>query len=361
MRNPSFLELASLLIAAVIFVAGSTFDASAAKKCITIGQKSVCFEDGKGKKNNDGGDAGQNGGGDQGGGGGDQGAEGGDQGGDGGQGLNNTAKPFDCSKAQCDAGEITLDKPNKYGACCEPAGGLCPADKPNGTPPNCCAQGTAFREGFCYPETCGPGTVGTPPHCQRVCDPGKVLIDQSCYDPCPPGTLGAPPKCFCPPGQDWDDNAKTCKDRPKCTGGMVGTPPNCQCPPKTILKDGTCQNCSGGMVAVNGQCQCPKGKGVYKNECRKCWGGRESVNGVCKCPVGMTAYPRDDSDCVKGTQERCVWRGDAPICGDPECLPGEVFRGSAPEKSHQTYIDLGGAFGADCDISGSKAFCCHME
>jgi hypothetical protein len=114
------------------------------------------------------------------------------------------------------------------------------------------------------------------------------------------------------------------------------------------------------MVAVNGQCQCPKGKGFYEKECRKCWGGRESVNGMCKCPVGTTSYPNNDSDCVKGTQERCVWRGEAPICGDPECQPGEYFRGSAYGKDSGVYLSFGGAFGKDC-ATGSKAFCCHME
>src|SRR5688572_4978448 len=132
MRKHLVLLLPSLLITAAVLVVGSSFDASAAKKCITIGQKTICFNDGKGQKNIDGNNRGeQNGGG--GGGGGD------DQGNDDTPKLE--SKPFDCSKVQCDAGEVTLAKPNKYGACCEPAGGLCPADRPVGTPPNCCAHG----------------------------------------------------------------------------------------------------------------------------------------------------------------------------------------------------------------------------
>ncbi len=362
-------QLASLLIAAAVLVVGPSFNADAAQKCIKIGQKSVCFNDGKGQKNNGGeqngggaGDHGGGGGGDQGGGGGGNDGGGGDQGG-GGQGGGNDdtpqpqSKPLDCAKAQCDAGEVKLDKPSKYGACCAPAEGLCPADRPVGTPPNCCAHGTVFREGGCYPETCGPGMVGTPPHCDRMCAPGKVKVDQTCYDPCPAGTLGTPPNCRCPSGQVWDKNENACKG---CPTGMVGTPPNCQCPSNTILKDGTCQGCPNGQVAVNGNCQCPKGKGMYQGECRKCWGGRESVNGVCKCPPGRKAYPNNDSDCVKGIQERCVWRGEAPICGDPECLPGEVFRGSAYGKDSGVYHSLGGDFGKDC-ATGSKAFCCHFE
>src|SRR5687768_7349162 len=53
MRKPFVIQLALLLIAAAIFVLGASFDADAAKKCLTIGQKSVCFDDGKSKKGND--------------------------------------------------------------------------------------------------------------------------------------------------------------------------------------------------------------------------------------------------------------------------------------------------------------------
>ena len=361
MRKPSFLDLASLLIATAIFVLGSSFDASATKKCITIGQKSVCFDDGKGKGNNDDANTGANGGGDQGngenGGGGDQGNVGG--GGNQGDAPKAESKALDCSKAQCDAGEVKLDKPSKYGACCAPAEGFCPPDRPKGTPPNCCAEGTTFREGACWPDTCGPGTVGTPPHCQRTCGPGKVLVDQTCYDPCPAGTIGTPPDCRCPDGQVWDAGAKACKDRPKCTGGMVGTPPDCQCPPKTILKDGTCQACAGDRVVVDGKCQCPKGTGVYQKECRKCWGGRESVNGHCKCPVGKMGFPDpDESNCVRGTQVRCVWRGTAPFC-DGSCEPGEVQEEHTYDQNHVLDQSHTG-FGKSCS-SGNKVYCCSPQ
>ena len=61
-----------------------------------------------------------------------------------------TAK--DCKKARCEPGLVVLEKPNKYGACCEAREGLPPpaAEKCKfpgevGTPPNCqCPNGTEF-------------------------------------------------------------------------------------------------------------------------------------------------------------------------------------------------------------------------
>jgi hypothetical protein len=65
------------------------------------------------------------------------------------------AKTKDCKKARCEPGFVVLDKPNKYGACCEAREGLPPpkAAEPEqckfpgeiGTPPNCtCPSGTEF-------------------------------------------------------------------------------------------------------------------------------------------------------------------------------------------------------------------------
>ena len=344
-------------MAATILVVGSSFDASAAQKCITIGQKTLCFDNGKGKKTNDGGNIDNSGGGDQGGGGG-----GGGQGDDGGNGGGGNAgnpqpqtKPLDCAKAQCDAGEIKLDKPSKYGACCAPAEGLCPDDRPVGTPPNCCAHGTVFREGACYPETCGPGMVGTPPHCDRMCAPGKIKVDQTCYDPCPAGTLGTPPNCHCPSGQIWDKAENACKG---CPTGMVGTPPNCQCPPQTVLKDGTCQKCTSGMVVKDGQCQCPSNK-VYVPEddkCRKCDGDKEVIKGVCACRHGTMEFPPNSDLCAKGTQLRCRWDGTAPFC-DGGCSPGEIEMDHGYDQNHVMHQEDTG-FGKSCS-TGNKVYCCR--
>ena len=359
---------AASLIASGLLVFGSASEASAAKKCISIGQKTICFDNGKGQKQDgenqtggagsqggDQGNDGGNGGGDQGGG---QGNDGGNGGGGGGDADNNPqpqAKPLDCSKAQCDAGEIKLDTPSRYGACCAPAEGLCPADRPVGTPPNCCAQGTVFREGGCYPETCGPGMVGTPPHCDRVCPEGKFKVDQTCYDPCPAGTLGTPPNCHCPSGQIWDKAASVCKG---CPEGMVGTPPNCQCPPQTVMKDGACQKCTSGMVVKDGQCQCPSNKVYVKEDdkCRKCEGDKEVIKGVCACRHGTIEFPPNSDRCAKGTKLACRWDGTAPFC-DGECSPGEIQMDRSYDQNHVHEQDHTG-FGKSCS-TGNKVYCCR--
>ena len=123
MRKPLVIQLALLLIAAAIFVLGSPLDASAGKKCITIGDKRICFEDGKDKSNDD---------------------------------ADNAKSQKTCAKKKisCPAGYVVLDKPNKYGACCEPKEGLPPTPIEQkckfpgsqvGTPPNCtCPDGTEF-------------------------------------------------------------------------------------------------------------------------------------------------------------------------------------------------------------------------
>jgi hypothetical protein len=396
MRRASVIQLASLLTAATILFVGSSFPASAAKKCITIGGKTVCLDDGKGNKgkngdapgkdgngkNDNGGNAnGGNGGAPQGGddqpkGGNDNGAAGGDDdqpkgGNDNGDDQNGGApapqegddqpeaepRTLDCSKAQCDPGYIKLDKPNAYKACCQ-AIDRCPPERPSGTPPNCCEAGLTFREGFCRVSECPPGTTGVPPHCERVCGPGKIKVGQTCYDPCPAGTLGTPPNCKCPDWHDWDDGAKTCVAR-KCTGGMVGTQPNCSCPSGSVLKSRKCEACVGGKVPVKGECKCPKGTGVsYDGKCKKCEGGRVTIDNLCQCPEGMMVWPNSTSNCVKGTREVCVWRGTAPAC-DGSCKAGEEYRGGA--HSSDSWSGGGavpGGFGSSC-WSGSKHYCCR--
>ncbi len=68
---------------------------------------------------------------------------------------------------------------------------VCPPDRPNGTPPNCCPDGTQYRKGGCYPLKCTPGWTGVPPDCQP---PQQQNV-------CPPDRpVGTPPIC-CPTGQ----------------------------------------------------------------------------------------------------------------------------------------------------------------
>jgi hypothetical protein len=50
MRDSVVVRLSLLLIATAIFVLGSSVIVSAGKKCISIGEKQVCFDDGKNKK-----------------------------------------------------------------------------------------------------------------------------------------------------------------------------------------------------------------------------------------------------------------------------------------------------------------------
>jgi hypothetical protein len=235
----------------------------------------------------------------------------------------------------------------------------CPPDRPNGPPPNCCPEGTTFREGFCRPISCGPGMTGTPPHCERICPPGTTNVNEECYNPCPPTTIGTPPNCKCPSGQIWDDAAKICKDRPKCTGGMIGTPPNCQCPSGTVLVNGICQGCPSGKVVSDGQCQCPSNSIPNSDgSCRKCKGDLVVRGGECKCPKGTVQFPSDSNDCVKGKRIVCQWRGTAPAC-DGSCLAGEEFIGSGPSPdSWGGGGAVPGGFGSSC-WSGNKAYCCH--
>jgi hypothetical protein len=93
----------------------------------------------------------------------------------------------------CPDGMVVLDKPNKYGACCEAKEGLCPKGL-LGTPPDCtCPEGTipsGHQENPCMAKmNCPfPGQVGNPPDCtcpketEFVGYKGcvKVRVDQSC-------------------------------------------------------------------------------------------------------------------------------------------------------------------------------------
>ena len=137
MRKLLLIQLALLLIAGAI-VAGSSSFASAGKKCVTIGEKRVCFEEGKDKKNDDDDD-------------------------------DDDHKPKKKAGNKCEgeiscpAGYVVLDKPNKYGACCEPKEGLPQTE----TQPkaSACPAGTELFQGKCMFRRCSsysPEAAGEP-------------------------------------------------------------------------------------------------------------------------------------------------------------------------------------------------------
>jgi len=357
MRRVFLNQLALLLIVGAT-VAGSPSLAIAGKKCITIGTKSICFDDGKGKTTNDNNnadnDADNDGNGDAGG---------------GGNKLQPTSNKCQ-GEITCPPGYVVLDRPNKYGACCEPREGFCPPDRPVGTPPNCCAEGTTFREGACWPTNCPPGTVGTPPHCQRTCAPGKILVDQTCYDPCPTGTTGTPPNCFCPKGQEWDDAAKACKERPKCTGGKVGTPPNCKCPPDYFERNGTCyvfnKACPPGTVlfGYGGEAACidPETKEVVvrcfrQKTCPSGWkgAGLPDDQGFDLCCLPRKKDTLEEMLNKHYPNRACLWVGTAPFC-DGKCPP-DYRDGRYPSKDGK---GMPSGFGKPC-ITGMKVYCCRFD
>ena len=140
-------------------------------------------------------------------------------------------RPSPQQKRSCPAGYKVLDKPNKYGAYCEPPAptAKCPPSAPEGTPPNChCPAGTVSREGFCRPATCGPNMTGVPPNCHRVCPAGTVNQNELCVPISKPGKVGPAPK-------------------------PVPTPPKS----------------SGDKVLINGVCRCPSSapKDIGHNRC----------------------------------------------------------------------------------------------
>lgn len=100
----------------------------------------------------------------------------------------------------CGPGYRPLEKPNKYGAFCEPI----PSQ-----------------------QKCPAGWTGTAPNCQ----PPKVV-----YPPCPPGWSGPPGNCKPPVARP----APSAPTPQRCGNGFSGFKPNC--------------TCSGRKEVVNGQC-----------------------------------------------------------------------------------------------------------
>ncbi len=121
------------------------------------------------------------------------------------------SEPFTCKKAKCDPGEVKLDKPNIYGACCQAtAAPLTPKTEKEkckfpgelGEPPNCfCPEGTEFL-GYkgCvrvhYGTTCGTGYISGPEaafkteqewtaNARKDCDWREGVISFTCSYPAP--------------------------------------------------------------------------------------------------------------------------------------------------------------------------------
>ena len=139
----------------------------AKEKCITIGEKRVCFEDGAKKKNDDDDD--------------DDDDEDDD---DKPKKSKDKVIPKKCGKkVRCEPGFVVLDKPNQYGACCEAREGLPPPKTAEpekckfpgevGTPPNCsCPPGTEFM-GYkgCVKKVVEPNPAPNGWHCEAAVEP----------------------------------------------------------------------------------------------------------------------------------------------------------------------------------------------
>lgn len=53
----------------------------------------------------------------------------------------------------------------------------------------------------------------------------------------------------------------------------------------------------------------------------------------------------------------CEWRGTAPLCGDPDCEPGEIALERVAEATQSRESPQN--FGASC-LGGAKAYCCRL-
>jgi hypothetical protein len=90
---------------------------------------------------------------------------------------------------------------------------------------------------------------------------------------------------------------------------------------------------------------CPKGTSYEQK--RKGWG----EPAYC-CPKTI----------ANEQSKECVWRGDAPLCGENRCGSLEQYKGSARDQESASF-NAGtkrweNLFGKPC-LSGSKALCCH--
>lgn len=160
---------------------------------------------------------------------------------------------------------------------------VCKPPRPNGTPPNCCPERTAYSNGMCrYLTQIAPKDV--------VSTTGKTCAGRAC---CPAGTLYRSGVCRRivvdtfrnPPAQIKTGPGKTAIT---CSGSRpVGRPPNC-CPAGTRYTMGKCRrgfattNPTGGGGGGGGGCPAhlPVGRPPY---C--CPSGTSFSSGACRRPA----------------------------------------------------------------------------
>ncbi len=167
----------------------------------------------------------------------------------------------------------------------------CPADRPVGTAPNCCPEGTAFKNGVCLrtqktpaepqKKDCGPGRVNMGGICVKTGKEKFPPVEQEQVPPpkqnaCPPERpVGSYPNC-CPPG--YVLMLKGCvkpkpKEPPPSSGGG-----GIDVVPKPKNKDQILTKPSGGDILVKPQGNvgdvlkktCPKGQELNsKGQCEE--------------------------------------------------------------------------------------------
>jgi len=270
----------------------------------------------------------------------------------------------------------------------------CPADRPNGTFPNCCPQNARFESGVCKQASSGgggsttsrrevcrsPRPVGTFPNC---CPTGTFFSDGACRRPTGGGGTngtqpgGSTPRCAgdrpvgtypncCPTGMRFEggacrrpagnggSNGTQPTKTPMCSGARpVGTYPNC-CPSGMFFKDGACRRGGGGtngtQPTTTPTCSGARPVGTYPNCCPS---GTSYQNGQCTRPSSSTApQPAPSTQTNQGT---CTGGriGRPPYC---RCPSGTRYLGGRCRRSHSPTnpgpakkVCPSGLTGPDCD------------
>lgn len=200
----------------------------------------------------------------------------------------------------------------------------CPAGRPIGTYPNCCPQGTEYRNGKCRYTQAAPVEVKCGAGLVKDARTGKCIV-------CPRGMHAEGKACV-------PDRVKQQRQAPVCPADRpVGAYPNC-CPQGTQYRNGKCRfakppriTCRTGQVfdPETGTCvdrapveerACPAGRpiGTYPNCCPE---GYQFARGVCR----RTSEPRQEQ------QRFCP--SDRPNGVYPNCCPnGYEFGGRRCRK-----------------------------